>query len=135
MPHPPRPITLSLRPAALIACVAVGVWLGGLALLLCLWLFSHVLPLTTTPAPQAPAASIQAPPAVTPAPASPTAAAGSEERRRFERYLERLQQQDANDAVRRAPSALNNPKCQFWLEQQRTAPTPASQAQVETHCP
>ena len=42
--------------------------------------------------------------------------------------------QQAADAAQGNPRNLNSPKCQFWLQQNRTAPTEKSQANVLEFC-
>ncbi|MFE1817278.1 hypothetical protein ACFW6L_30250, partial [Pseudomonas otitidis] len=68
-----------------------------------------------------------------PAPAQPADAQAE----MFERYKVILQEQQARqaaDAAQGNPRNLNNPKCQFWLQQNRTAPTDKSQANVLEFC-
>lgn len=55
----------------------------------------------------------------------------------FERYKDILHKQElqqAADAAQGNPRNLNSPKCQFWLQQNRTAPTDKSQANVLEFC-
>lgn len=55
----------------------------------------------------------------------------------FERYKDILHKQEAQQAAEAAqgnPRNLNSPKCQFWLAQNRTAPTDKSQANVLEFC-
>ncbi|AIR91620.1 hypothetical protein [Pseudomonas cremoricolorata] len=119
--------TAPLSPARLTLCVALGIWLGGLALACSLgllaWLWPQpLLAVATVPA----AVSTQA------APAAPADA----QQAMFERYQQRLQAPPAAPNQPSAPGAgkLNDPKCQFWLEQQRTAATEKSQALVREFC-
>lgn len=52
----------------------------------------------------------------------------------FERYKEILNTQQAQQAIEANRRNLNNPKCQFWLQQNRNAPTDKSQANVLEFC-
>jgi hypothetical protein len=55
----------------------------------------------------------------------------------FERYKDILRKQEAQQAAEAAqgnPRNLGSPKCQFWLAQNRTAPTDKSQANVLEFC-
>ncbi|CAG8865313.1 hypothetical protein PS627_01212 [Pseudomonas fluorescens] len=125
MPHQ-RSLKIDLKPAQLIACVAVGLWLGAVAIALGLWLAWHLWPEQVRPVAQAVVPALS-----TPAPA-PDAQA-----QMFERYkaiLQQQEQQQARDTVQGRPRNLNNPTCQFWLQQDRTAPSEKSQANVMEHC-
>lgn len=125
-----RELKISLKPVQLTLCIALGLWLGAVAIALSLWLAlqlwpEQVQPLAQTVAP----ASVQ--------PAQPAAPAGDAQAQMFERYKDILHKQELNqaaDAAQGSPRNLNNPKCQFWLQQNRTAPTDKSQANVLEFC-
>ncbi|MCY1462557.1 hypothetical protein D9M71_803440 [compost metagenome] len=97
-----------------------------------LWLAQQLWPQQVQPLAQAVAPSVYrpaAPPA--PAPAEDTQA------EMFERYKDILHKQELQQAAEAAqgnPRNLNSPKCQFWLQQNRTAPTDKSQANVLEFC-
>ncbi|MBA1205035.1 hypothetical protein G7009_25285 [Pseudomonas capeferrum] len=129
--HRHRELKITLKSLPLILSVAAGLWLGALAIAFSLWLAlrmwpEQVLPVTRSIAPSAATARPDSA-----APALP----GQEEM--FERYKEILDQQQAEQAAAAAeggPRHLDNPRCQFWLQQHRTAPTDKSQANVLQFC-
>ncbi|MEX5362169.1 hypothetical protein [Pseudomonas guariconensis] len=125
-----RELKITLKPAQLILCVAFGLWLGAVAIALSLWLAWRWWPQQMQPVAQTVAPALY--PAA-PAPAQPADAQAE----MFERYKVILQEQQARqaaDAAQGNPRNLNNPKCQFWLQQNRTAPTDKSQANVLEFC-
>ncbi|BBR52986.1 MULTISPECIES: hypothetical protein [Pseudomonas] len=125
-----RELKITLKPAQLILCVAFGLWLGAVAIALSLWLAWRWWPQPVQPVAQTVAPALY--PAA-PAPAQPADAQAE----MFERYKVILQEQQARqaaDAAQGNPRNLNNPKCQFWLQQNRTAPTDKSQANVLEFC-
>jgi len=129
MPRP-RELKITLKPLQLIVCVAFGLWLGAVAIALSLWLALRLWPEQVQPVAQvlAPAVARKAP-----APAAPADAQGE----MFERYkaiLHKQELQQAAEAAQGNPRNLNSPKCQFWLSQNRTAPTDKSQANVLEFC-
>lgn len=130
MPHQ-RSLKIHLKPVQLIVCVALGLWLGAVAIALSLWLAWSLWPEQARPLAQAVVPALNAP---APAPA-PDAQA-----QMFERYNAILQQQEqqhqqqARDTTQGRPRNLNNPTCQFWLQQDRNAPSDKSQASVMEHC-
>ncbi|HKS15234.1 MAG TPA: hypothetical protein VJS90_19565 [Pseudomonas sp.] len=122
----PRPHSLNItfKPLQLIICVALGLWLGAVAIALSLWLAWQLWPEQVRPVAQALAPAIAAP--------APDAQA-----QMFERYnaiLQQQEQQQAQEPTHIRPRTLNNPACQFWLQQDRTAPSDKSQANVLEHC-
>ncbi|MDI6935501.1 hypothetical protein QMN21_28485 [Serratia sp. Se-PFBMAAmG] len=124
----PRELKITLKPVQLIVCVALGLWLGAVAVALSAWLALHLWPEQTQPL-----AAAVAPALARPAPAPPADAQGE----MFERYkdiLHKQEMQQAADAAQGNPRNLNSPKCQFWLQQNRTAPTDKSQANVLEFC-
>lgn len=125
-----RELKITLKPAQLILCVAFGLWLGAVAIALSLWLAWRWWPQQVQPVAQTVAPALY--PAA-PAPAQPADAQAE----MFERYKVILQEQQARqaaDAAQGNPRNLNNPKCQFWLQQNRTAPTDKSEANVLEFC-
>lgn len=125
-----RELKITLKPAQLILCVAFGLWLGAVAIALSLWLAWRWWPQQVQPVAQTVA------PALYPAAPAPAQPADSQAEM-FERYKVILQEQQARqaaDAAQGNPRNLNNPKCQFWLQQNRTAPTDKSQANVLEFC-
>ncbi|WP_200626986.1 hypothetical protein [Pseudomonas sp. LAM2023] len=125
-----RELKITLKPLPLILCVALGLWLGAMAIAASLWLALQLWPEQVQPLAQAVAPGI-ARPVAAPAPAADAQA------EMFERYkdiLHKQEQQQAAEAAQGNPRNLNNPKCQFWLQQNRTAPTDKSQANVLEFC-
>jgi hypothetical protein len=125
-----RELKITLRPLQLIVCVAFGLWLGAVAIALSLWLALQLWPDQLQPLAQAVAPAMARP---APVPAQPMDAQGA----MFERYKDILHRQELQQAAEVAqgnPRNLNNPKCQFWLQQNRTAPTDKSQANVLEFC-
>lgn len=131
MPRP-RELKITLKPVQLILCVAFGLWLGAVAIVLSLWLALRLWPEQVQPVAQAVAPAIVQPaPAVTP---QQPADAQAEMFERYKDILHKQELQQAADTAQGSPRNLNNPKCQFWLQQNRTAPTDKSQANVLEFC-
>lgn len=125
-----RELKISQNPLQLILCVALGLWLGFVAIALTLWLGWQYLPDIRQPLSEALAP---------PAPSAPTLAPqqSPEQNRMFEQYKQILHDQAVQQAEQQAqgdPRNLSNPKCQFWLQQNRTAPTEKSRANVLEFC-
>lgn len=131
MPRP-RELKITLKPLQLIFCVAFGLWLGAVAIALSLWLALQLWPEQIEPVAQA-----VAPAYSKPAPALKPAQPVDAQSEMFERYKDILHKQEIQQAAEAAqgnPRNLNSPKCQFWLSQNRTAPTDKSQANVLEFC-
>jgi hypothetical protein len=126
----PRPdaSTFSFKPVQLILCIALGLWLGAVAIALSLWLAARLLPETFQPVSQM----------VTPSTARPSpGTAPDQQSQMFEQYQQILRNQELQQAQEQAEGSvrnLSNPKCQFWLQQNRTAPTEKSRALVLEFC-
>ncbi|ROM50551.1 hypothetical protein BK648_10390 [Pseudomonas poae] len=107
--------------------IAFGVWLGFVAIVLTSWLASHYLfPQSLAPVAQA-VQQLGKPAVVTPEPPN----------RMFEQYTDNLrkqEQQQSLDQARNNARNLNNPKCQFWLQQDQNAPNEKSRANVLQFC-
>jgi hypothetical protein len=121
---------MSDRPLSLLKlCVAIalGVWLGFIAIALTTWLASRYLfPQSLAPVAQA----VQQ--LGKPAPAAP-----EPPNRMFEQYQDNLrkqEQQQTLDQARNNARNLSNPKCQFWLQQDQNAPNEKSKANVLQFC-
>nr|WP_314490634.1 hypothetical protein [uncultured Pseudomonas sp.] len=116
--------SVTLSPVQLILCLAFGLWLGALAIAATAW-----LALQLWPQPLAPLVQAVQPHPIAPAPVDAQQAM-------FERYQLNLQRQQTPNAQERAVELRNpnDPKCQFWLQQHRTAPTANSQAHVTEFC-
>ncbi|WP_407315752.1 hypothetical protein [Pseudomonas sp. nanlin1] len=132
MPRPAhrRSLAVSLDAVKLTLCIAVGLWLGGVAIgLSAYWLVPHWFsapPVAAAAvAPSAPAPALQRPP---PAPDS---------NGMFEQYQDNLQRQEQRqfeDQALSNPRNQANPKCQFWLQQNQTAPSEKSRANINQFC-
>lgn len=111
-----RSLLISYRPLTLIGCIAAGLWLGFVAIALSAWLAWAQWGGSTLPVPAASA--------LAPAPA---------QEQMFEQYqqnLRRLEQPPTNGNAR----GMEDPKCKFWLQQDRTAPSEKSRANVQQFC-
>ncbi|MFJ4373822.1 hypothetical protein ACIP1T_14555 [Pseudomonas japonica] len=134
-----RELKVSPKMLPLIVAVALGLWLGFVAIGLTLWGAWQLLPSLHEPVTAALSQPLAPPPAQQPpATRQPGAAQQSpEQNRMFEQYQQALQTRQIEDAQNRAeenPRNLSNPKCQFWLQQNRTAPTEKSRANVLEFC-
>lgn len=125
-----RELKITLKPLPLILCVALGLWLGAVAIAASLWLALQLWPEQVQPLAQAVAPGVSRP-VVPPAPATD---AQAEMFQRYQDILRKQEQQQAAEAAQGNPRNLNSPKCQFWLQQNRTAPTDKSQANVLEFC-
>ncbi len=125
-----RELSVTLRPLKLILSIAVGIWLGFLAVLLSLWLIYKLLPAEQTQALNNAAAQMTAPPAVKPKPDSDNPM--FDQYRQILRDSEVRQTQEAEQAERQR--SFNGPKCQFWMQQNQTAPSEKSRASVYQFC-
>ena len=130
-----RELKITFKPVQLTLCVALGLWLGAVAIALSLWLAWQLWPQQVEPLAQAiaPSSAPAAPPPSASLPA-PTTDAQAEMFERYKDILHKQQAQQAAEAAQRNLRNLNDPKCQFWLQQNRTAPTDKSQANVLTFC-
>jgi len=127
-----RELKVTLQPLPLIVCVAFGLWLGAVAIAASLWLALQLWPQQVQPLAQAMAPSVYRPAA--PAAQAPTQDAQAE---MFERYKDTLRKQELQQAAEAAqgnPRNLNSPKCLFWMQQNRTAPSDKSQANLLEFC-
>ena len=114
-----RPLFVTLNPPQLVGCIAAGIWLGFLAVALTCWLGYKLF--------------FNAPlPTFTPAPPPPAQHAPDDGSAMFNQYQDNLrrQEQSAGDAQ----NHTQDPKCQFWLQQDRTAPTDKSRTNVLKFC-
>jgi hypothetical protein len=119
-----RPLSLP----KLMLAIALGLWLGFVAIVLTTWLASRYL-FPQALAPVAQAVQHWGTPAAAVAPEPPN--------RMFEQYQQNLQkqeQQQALDQARNNARNLSTPKCQFWLQQDQNAPTEKSRANVLQFC-
>ena len=122
-----KPLRISFNGLKLSASIALGLWLGFVAIALTCWLASRfVFSQQLAPVAQA-VQQLAKPPVIEPAPANPM----------FEQYQENLRKNEQQQSLDNARSNLrnqSNPKCQFWLQQDQTAPTDKSRANVLQFC-
>ena len=131
---PARPITrrrlfVTLNPVSLIGCIALGLWLGCVAIALTTWLvIGAVGPTALTPFSQAMSPVITAPAVVQPSTPSNVM---------FGQYQQNLYQSEQQQRLENPRSSYrnaSNPSCQFWLQQNQNAPTDKSRANVLRFC-
>jgi hypothetical protein len=130
-PNPRRPLPVQLSALQLTGSIALGMWLGFLAIALTCWLISRFL-LSEQLAPVAQAVQqLATPPAVQTTPDTPPQSPLFEQ---YEENLRKNEQQARLDQARGSTRNLSNPKCQFWLQQDQTAPSEKSRANVLQFC-
>ena len=121
---------MSDRPMSLFKlsiAVALGLWLGFVAIALTGWLASRYLLEQPVAAVTQAVQQLGKPPTVTPEPPN----------QMFEQYQQNLHKQEQQrtlDQARANPRNLSNPKCQFWLQQDQNAPSDKSRANVLQFC-
>lgn len=124
-----RRLSVSLNPLTLIGAIALGLWLGFVAIALTLWLVYRIVgptaltPLTAVMQPLAPSQPAEPP-------TTPTNVM-------FEQHQQNLYQNEQQQRLEQARSSyrnLSNPTCQFWLQQDQNAPTDKSRANVLRFC-
>ncbi|CAI8851795.1 hypothetical protein [Pseudomonas chlororaphis] len=126
-PMPRRSLRISVNALQLSGSIALGLWLGFLAIALTCWLAWRFL-FDQQLAPVAQAVQQLAKP-----PSTESAVSN----RMFEQYQENLRKNEQQQALDNARSNLrnqSNPKCQFWLQQDQTAPSEKSRANVLQFC-
>ncbi|MBV4474381.1 hypothetical protein N8H74_13195 [Pseudomonas sp. B2M1-30] len=130
-PNPRRPLPVQLSALRLTGSIALGMWLGFLAIALTCWLLSRLL-FNEQLAPVAQAVQqLARPPAAQTAPDIPPP---SPQFQQYEENLRKNEQQVRLDQARNSARNLSNPKCQFWLQQDQTAPSEKSRANVLQFC-
>ncbi|MFZ3281985.1 hypothetical protein [Pseudomonas sp.] len=134
-PTPRRPLPVQLSALHLTGSIALGMWLGFLAIALTCWLLAHLL-FKEQLAPVAQAVQqLAEPPAVqVQVPVQPDIPAQSPLFQQYEENLRKNEQQARLDQARGNTRNLSNPKCQFWLQQDQTAPSEKSRANVLQFC-
>ncbi|MFJ5296996.1 hypothetical protein ACIQAL_10760 [Pseudomonas sp. NPDC088368] len=125
-----RELSVTLRPLKLIVSIAVGIWLGFLAVALTAWLIYKALPAEQTQAVNNAAAQLTTPSAAKPQPPSDNPM--FDQYRQILRDSEVRQAQEAEQADRQR--SFNGPKCQFWMQQNQTAPSEKSRAAIYQFC-
>ncbi|WP_460141309.1 hypothetical protein [Pseudomonas sp. S2_E01] len=129
--NPRRTSPSRLNALQLTGSIALGVWLGFIAIALTCWLASRLL-FTEQLAPVAQAVHQLANPPVTQQ--APDLPPPSPQFEQYEENLRKNEQAQRLDQARSSNRNLSNPKCQFWLQQDRTAPSEKSRANVLQFC-
>ena len=135
MPHRPTPrrsFPISLNALQLTGSIALGMWLGFIAIVLTCWLASRLL-FSEQLAPVAAAVEQLAKPPVVAQP-MPNIPPQSPLFEQYEENLRKNEQQQRLDQARGSSRNLANPNCQFWLQQDRTAPSEKSRTNVLQFC-
>jgi hypothetical protein len=125
-----RELSVTLRPLKLVLSIAVGIWLGFMAVLLTVWLIYKALPAEQTQALANAANQWVTPPAPKAKPETDNPM--FDQYRQILRDSETRQAQEAEQAERQR--SFNGPKCQFWMQQNQTAPSEKSRASVYQFC-
>ncbi|MGH8390402.1 MAG: hypothetical protein ACRESJ_33845 [Pseudomonas sp.] len=129
--NPRRPLPIQLNAVQLTGSIALGLWLGFIAITLTCWLASR-LSFSEQLAPVAQAVQQLAnPPVVQRIPDIPPQSPLFEQ---YEENLRKNEQAQRLDQARSSNRNLSNPKCQFWLQQDQTAPSEKSRANVLQFC-
>ncbi len=122
-----RELYVSLR---LIVCIALGIWLGAVAVALTGMLIFKNLPPAQTQVLENAAARLSTPPA--------PAAAEEPEGAMFRKYEQSLRESEARQAREQAQEQqqrnYSRSKCDFWMQQDRTAPSEKSRASINEYC-
>ncbi|AWY40468.1 hypothetical protein DKY63_11405 [Pseudomonas putida] len=130
-PNPRLPLPIQLNAAKLTGSIALGMWLGFLAIALTCWLASRFL-LNEQLAPVAQAMQQLAnPPVVQQVPDIPPQSPLFQQ---YEENLRKSEQAQRLDQARSNNRNLSNAKCQFWLQQDQTAPSEKSRTNVLQFC-
>ncbi|AOE86983.1 hypothetical protein [Pseudomonas sp. TCU-HL1] len=133
MVRPRRVLRISFNPLILTLSVALGVWLGFIAIGLTTYIGYQFY----TTESEAPVAQVFTPPPFPPQPApAPTPPSTGEERlQKYEENYNAAQRAD-NERLERLEEQrrLNDAKCQFWTEQYRNAPTEKAKRNMGQEC-
>jgi hypothetical protein len=131
-PTPRRSFSIQLNALQLTGSIALGMWLGFIAIVATVWLVSRLF-FSEQLAPVAAAVEqLAKPPVVTRA--VPDIPAQSPLFEQYEENLRKNEQAQRLDQARASNRNLSNPKCQFWLQQDQTAPSEKSRANVLQFC-
>jgi hypothetical protein len=135
MPHRPTPrrsFPISLNALQLTGSIALGMWLGFIAIVLTCWLASRLLFSEQLAPVAAIVEQLAKPPVVAqPVPDIPPQSPLFEQ---YEENLRKNEQQQRLDQARSSSRNLSNPSCQFWLQQDQTAPSEKSRSNVLQFC-
>ncbi|RMN79059.1 hypothetical protein ALQ52_03690 [Pseudomonas cannabina pv. alisalensis] len=116
----------------LIVCIALGIWLGAMAVFLTGLLYYKSLPPAQTQALEQAATQLSAPPAQK---AGKVAEPETEMFRKYEQSLRESEARQAREQVEEQQQrTFSRSKCDFWLQQDRTAPSEKSRASINQFC-
>lgn len=135
MARPRRILHISFNPLVLTLSVALGVWLGFIAIGLTTYLGYQLYMANGA----APTAEVFTPPPTPPQPVpepAPTLPGTGEERlQKYEENYNATQRADSERLERlEEQRRLNDTKCQFWTEQYRNAPTEKAKRNMDQEC-
>lgn len=120
-----RELSVSVK---LIICIALGIWLGAMAVGLTGWLVYKSLPPAQTVALEKAAAQLTAPPA-------PQVEPETAMFRKYEQSLRESEARQAREQVQEQQQRnFSRSKCDFWMQQDRTAPSEKSRASINEYC-
>ncbi|HEY0286832.1 MAG TPA: hypothetical protein VGC62_07445 [Pseudomonas sp.] len=125
-----RELSVTIKPLKLLLCIALGIWLGFIAIVLTGLLIFKLLPAEQAQALTNAATQLAAPPAPKAQPQSDNPM--FDQYRQILHDSEQRQAQEAEQAERQ--KSFNGPKCQFWMQQNQTAPSEKSRASVYQFC-
>ncbi|WP_297845024.1 hypothetical protein [Pseudomonas sp.] len=136
---------MSTRPLKLILCIALGVWLGCVAVAATGMFAYHSLVASNVSAVSAAVNQIKlhvphkGPSASVPAASTPQdESEQASDNPMFEKYKQNLQdtqaRQDDDDAKAAREKRISGPKCQFWEQQNQTAPSEKTRTNVNLFC-
>lgn len=134
MPYRPaarRSLSITVKPLQLSLGIALGLWLGFLAIALTAWLLSKAFSAQVVPVATNVQQLTQPPAMAQPVPDIPPQSPLFEQ---YKQNLNKYEQQQALDQARGNTRNLSNPKCQFWLQPDQTAPSEKSRANVMQFC-
>ena len=132
MPYRPparRSVSITLNPLQLVGSIALGLWLGFVAIVLTAWLLSKLLFSEQLTALAEATRQAAQPRPVVMEPAAPNPM--------FEQYQQNLAKQAREQSLEQArsnPRNQSNPACQFWLAKDKTIPSEKSRANVQQFC-
>jgi len=134
-PNPRPPLPFQLNALQLTGSIALGVWLGFLAIALTCWLASALIFKEQLAPVAAAVEQLAKPPMVVEQPQpQPDIPPQSPIFEQYEENLRKNEQQVRMDQARSSSRNLSNPKCQFWLQQDQTAPSEKSRTNVLQFC-
>lgn len=132
MPARKRTLHISLDPVKLVLCIALGIWLGCLAVAATAWFgYRHLVGAAWEQVGQGTTAPLGSPIGPQPAPVP----APQDNAQMFERYQQNQSATQQRDNARiEEAERLASPKCQFWTAQLRNAPNEKARQNVERFC-